>query len=72
VATVRRAGGELVEDARVFDEYRSDALGTGRRSLAVAVRFRASDRTLGDKELAKVRKACIDAVVREHRGELRG
>ncbi len=72
VATVRRAGGDLVEDARVFDEYRADALGAGKRSLAIAVRFRAPDRTLGEKALAKVRRKCIDAVVREHRGELRG
>jgi len=71
VATVRRAGGDLVEDARVFDEYRAEALGAGKRSLAVAVRFRAPDRTLGDKQLAKVRNACIHAVVREHHGELR-
>lgn len=70
-ASVRRAGRELVEQARVFDEYRAEALGAGRRSLTVAVRFRAPDRTLGDRELAKVRQACIDAVVREHRAELR-
>ncbi|MGZ6912282.1 MAG: phenylalanine--tRNA ligase subunit beta [Acidimicrobiia bacterium] len=72
VATVRNAGGELVEDARVFDEFRSDTLGAGNRSLAVAVRFRAPDHTLKDDELAKVRQACIDAVVREHRAALRG
>ncbi|MBK5288500.1 MAG: phenylalanine--tRNA ligase subunit beta [Acidimicrobiia bacterium] len=71
VATIRKAGGELLEDARVFDEFRSEALGVGRRSLAVALRFRAPDRTLKDTELNAVWQACIDAVVKHHRAELR-
>jgi len=72
LATVRAAGAELVEDARVFDEFRADALGAGTRSLAVAIRFRAADRTLQDKELGEVRRRCIDAVVRDHGAVLRG
>ena len=72
LATVRRAGGDLVEDVRVFDEFRAESLGAGTRSLAIAIRFRAPDRTLKDKELGAVRQACIDAVVREHRAALRG
>jgi phenylalanyl-tRNA synthetase beta chain len=72
LATLRAAGRDLVEDARVFDEFRAEALGAGKRSLAIAVRFRAPDRTLSDKELGKVRKACIDAVVRRHGAVLRG
>ena len=71
LATVRSAGGELLEDARLFDEFRSDALGAGRRSLAIAVRFRAPDRTLKDEEITKVRNACITAVAKVHGGELR-
>ena len=71
LATVRKAGGELLEDARVFDEFRSDALGAGRRSLAIALRFRAPDRTLKDTELTAVWQACIDAVIKAHHAELR-
>jgi phenylalanyl-tRNA synthetase beta chain len=71
LATVRKAGGELLEDARVFDEFRSDALGIGRRSLAIALRFRAPDRTLKDTELNAVWQRCIDAVVKAHHAELR-
>lgn len=71
LATVQQAGGELLEDARVFDEFRSEALGVGRRSLAIAVRFRAPDRTLNEQEITKVRKACITAVAKRHGGELR-
>jgi phenylalanyl-tRNA synthetase beta chain len=72
VATLRDAGGELLEEVGVFDEFRADALGTGRRSLTFGLRLRAADRTLTDADLAPVRQRCIDAVAREHRGELRG
>jgi phenylalanyl-tRNA synthetase beta chain len=72
LATIRRAGRDLVEHASVFDEFRSDALGAGRRSLAISVRYRAPDRTLTDTELNQLRSAGIDAVVREHRAVLRG
>jgi phenylalanyl-tRNA synthetase beta chain len=57
---------------RCFDEFRADALGPGRRSLAFALRFRAADRTLTDAEIATARQAAIDAVVQAHEAELRG
>ncbi|HET9077901.1 MAG TPA: phenylalanine--tRNA ligase subunit beta [Acidimicrobiales bacterium] len=60
-AILRRAGGELVEDVTLFDTYRGERLGPGRRSLAFRVRFRALDRTLGEAELADLRTRLIDA-----------
>jgi phenylalanyl-tRNA synthetase beta chain len=72
VATLRGAAGDLLEDVRAFDEFRSDALGRGRRSVAFALRFRSPDKTLTEKELATVRQRAIDGVVQAHRAELRG
>ncbi len=71
LATIRKAGGELLEAVRVYDEFRSETLGVGRRSLTFALRFRAADRTLKDTELTAVWQRCIDAVVKAHHGELR-
>jgi phenylalanyl-tRNA synthetase beta chain len=71
-ATLREAAGDLLEDVRLFDEFRSEDLGVGRKSLAFALRFRASDHTLTDEQVGEIRKRCIDAVAREHGGELRG
>jgi phenylalanyl-tRNA synthetase beta chain len=70
--TLRDAGSELLESLRLFDVFRSETVGAGRRSLAFALRFRAPDRTLTDDEVAQVRQRCIDAVVRAHGAELRG
>jgi phenylalanyl-tRNA synthetase beta chain len=63
---------DLLEDARGFDEFRSEAIGAGRRSLAFALRFRAPDRTLTDAEVGGLRQRVIDAVIANHGAELRG
>ena len=70
--TLRRAAGDVLEEVRLFDVFRSDALGAGRKSLAFALRFRAADRTLTDDEVSEIRRRCVEAAAREHRGELRG
>ncbi|MDE3203685.1 MAG: phenylalanine--tRNA ligase subunit beta [Acidobacteriota bacterium] len=61
LGAVRAAGGELLEDLSLFDVYRGERLGEGRRSLAVRARFRAMDRTLSDTELQAARASLIDA-----------
>ncbi len=70
-ATLRDAAGDLVEDVRVFDEFRAATLGADARSLAVALRFRAPDRTLTDAEVADLRQRCVDAVAAAHHATLR-
>jgi phenylalanyl-tRNA synthetase beta chain len=70
--TLRRAAGDVLEEVRLFDVFRSDALGAARKSLAFALRFRAQDRTLTDDEVGEIRRRCVEAAAREHRGELRG
>jgi phenylalanyl-tRNA synthetase beta chain len=71
ISTLQEAGGELLESVRCFDEFRSEQLGEGRRSLAFALRFRAPDRTLTDHEVSELRERCIDAVVAAHAATLR-
>lgn len=70
--TLRAASGELLEDLYLFDVFRSEVLGAGRKSLTFALRFRAPDRTLTDSDVAAVRAGAIDAVVAAHHAELRG
>ncbi|HMF04693.1 MAG TPA: phenylalanine--tRNA ligase subunit beta [Acidimicrobiia bacterium] len=70
--TLHAAAGDLLEEVRLFDVFRSQALGEARKSLAFALRFRARDHTLTDDEVGEVRRGCVDAVVREHSAELRG
>jgi len=61
VACVREAGGDLVEDARVFDVYEGAQVEEGHKSMAVNVRMRAADHTLSADEVLGVREAVIAA-----------
>jgi len=70
-ALVRRAGGQLVEDARVFDVYAGAQVGEGRKSVAVNVRMRAADHTLRAEEVLSVREAIIAAAEGELGATLR-
>ena len=71
VATARAAAGDLLEDVHVFDVYRGAQVGDGRKSVAITVRLRAADRTLGAEDIAGVRQAVVTAVAAEHDGALR-
>src|SRR3954453_13284753 len=71
VDLVRRAGGDLLADARVFDVYRGAQVGEGRTSLALALQFRAADRTLSDEDVAPLRDRIVEALRQELGGELR-
>ena len=57
--TVRRvvesAAGELVESVELFDVFRGEQLGDGKKSLAFNLIFRAPDRTLTDEEVNEYR-----------------
>ena len=67
---VLEGGGELLRSADVFDLYRGDQVGEGRKSLALRLTFRASDRTLTDEEVAE-RRTSIEAAVEKIGGSLR-
>ena len=69
-AVVRQAAGELAEEVRLFDVYRGDQIGRGRKSLAFSLRLRA-DRTLGSEEIAAVRKRVIKRAAKRVGAELR-
>ena len=43
---IRQTGGKLLSDVRLFDLFRSDALGASKKSLAYSLTYQASDRTL--------------------------
>ena len=69
-AAVLEGGGELLRSAEVFDLYRGEQVGEGRKSLALRLSFLAADRTLTDEEVAERRKA-IETAVEKIGGSLR-
>ena len=59
VDAVRDGAGELLEDVRLFDVYTGPQIGEGRKSLTLALRFRAADRTLTEDEASAARDAAV-------------
>lgn len=49
-----KKGGKLLEDYRLFDIYEGAQIKEGYKSVAYSLTFRASDRTLEDKEIVAV------------------
>ena len=62
---LREGAGELLEDIRVFDDYRGVGIDESKKSLAFALRFRAPDRTLTADEASAAREAAVAATVEQ-------
>jgi phenylalanyl-tRNA synthetase beta chain len=58
-SVIRAAGGELLEEVELFDVYRGEQVGKGKKSLAFALIYQAADRTLTDEEVSRVRQQVI-------------
>ena len=68
---IRQTGGSTLADVTLFDVYRGDKLGAGRKSLAYHLTYLAPDKTLTDKEVAKVRYRIVQRLERELGAQLR-
>jgi phenylalanyl-tRNA synthetase beta chain len=56
---------------RAFDVYRGGQVGEGRKSIAFAVSFQSSERTLSDEDAAALREKIVDALAKRFGAELR-
>ncbi|EID08976.1 phenylalanine--tRNA ligase subunit beta [Mycolicibacterium phlei] len=72
VDAVRSGAGPLLEDVRLFDVYTGPQIGEGRKSLTMALRFRADDRTLTEDEASAAREAAVQAAAERVGAVLRG
>jgi phenylalanyl-tRNA synthetase beta chain len=64
--TLREGAGELLESVRLFDVYTGEQIGSGKKSLAFALRFRAPDRTLTEADTAAARDAAVALAADRH------
>ncbi len=69
---IRKAGGNLLESTRLFDVYRGAGVPDGKKSMAIALTWRASDRTLTDDEVAPAYERLLKKVAGGLGAELRG
>ena len=72
IDAVRTGAGDLLEDIALFDVYTGPQIGEGRKSLTLALRFRAADRTLTEDEASAARDAGVAAAGERFGAVLRG
>jgi phenylalanyl-tRNA synthetase beta chain len=71
LADVVTGAGELLEDARIVDDYRGQGVPDGSKSLTFALRFRASDRTLTAAEASEAKLAGAARAAERHGAAVR-
>ena len=60
---LRGGAGDLLESIRLFDVYTGEQVEAGKKSLAFALRFRATDRTLTEEETGAARDGAVSSAV---------
>ena len=69
---IRKYGGELVESVKIFDLYEGENLNDDtKKSIAFAVSFRSSDRTLTDEEIIEVQENILKGLKSDFNAILR-
>lgn len=71
-AEMEAAGGGMLKQAKLFDLYLGDRIPPGTKSLAFALAYQASDRTLVDKEVDKLHKKIEDRLKHVLKAQIRG
>jgi phenylalanyl-tRNA synthetase beta chain len=69
--TIKEIGGQLLEQARAFDEYHGPQVPEGHKSIAFTLTFRSLERTLTDAEVDKVMAEIRLGLEKRHRARVR-
>ena len=69
-ALIRQTGGKTVTNVRLFDVYRDEKIGAGKKSLAYSLTYQA-EKTLTDAEAAAIRNKIVKRLEREVGAKLR-
>jgi len=68
---IAQTGISLVRSVVLFDVYRGEQVGPGQKSLAYRLTYQADDRTLTDRQVAKLRAKIVRRLERELNATLR-
>jgi phenylalanyl-tRNA synthetase beta chain len=71
-ALIRQTGQPLLTGIRLFDVFRGEQIGAGKKSLAFSLTFQSDERTLTDKVVARQQQNIINRLERELGAKLRG
>jgi len=69
-ALIRQTGGKVLTSVKLFDVYRDEKIGVGKKSLAYSLTYQ-SDKTMTDAEAAAIRKKIVKRLEHEVGAKLR-
>jgi len=70
-ALIRQSGGRMLAEVKLFDVYRGDQIGAGKKSLAYSLTYQSFEKTLTDAEAAQVRNRIVKRLEQEFGAKLR-
>ena len=68
---IRQGGGKMLVNMRLFDVFRGEQVGEGKKSLAYALTYQSPERTLNDQEAAQIRQRIIRRLDQELGAKIR-
>jgi phenylalanyl-tRNA synthetase beta chain len=68
---IQQAAGGTVTEVELFDVYRGEQIGPGKKSLAYSLTYQSLDHTLTDQELVQTRQRIIRRLEQELGAHLR-
>ncbi|OQY82912.1 MAG: hypothetical protein B6D40_08080, partial [Anaerolineae bacterium UTCFX3] len=68
---IRQTGGRSVSAVRLFDVYRDEKIGAGKKSLAYSLTYQSPDKTMTDAEAAQIRNRIVKRLEHEVGARLR-
>lgn len=71
MADMAKAAGAILEDVKLFDVYRSAALGADMKSVAFAFVFRGADRTLTEQEITAAMNKILKVAAEKYNAVIR-
>ena len=69
---ILQTGGPRLVEARLFDLFRSEQVGAGKKSLAYRLTYQSAEGTLTDRDAEKIRNRVVKRLERELGAVLRG
>ncbi|MBL8050543.1 MAG: hypothetical protein JNM46_04920, partial [Anaerolineales bacterium] len=70
-ALIKQTGGRSVSNVKLFDVYRDEKIGVGKKSLAYNLTYQAEDKTMTDADAAAIRNKIIKRLENEVGAKLR-
>ncbi len=72
ISAIEETGGEILQEAKIFDLYQGEQIPSGQKSLALKMLYQARERTLQEEEVEEKVNQIITMLEEEFKAQIRG